>query len=410
MILPRYAVYSALLAAAGLPIYIHGPKFFVDTYGVDLGDIGVALLLLRLIDVLQDPFFGRLASRLSPSGRQLGAIVAAFGMASGMLGLFHFVAPIEPIIWMSLCLFLLFSSFSFLSILFYARGVMEGAKLGANGHVRLAGWREAGGLIGISFATMAPFLFAGKSGSGFGAFSLIFAVFVVFAAWIMHSIWRGPIRSVGTGFGTILSDIEIRKLLALAFVNSAPIAVTSSLFLFFVSDRLGAPQLAGPLLLGFFIAAALAVPIWSRAAIRFGTVPTLAAGMVLSVAAFGWAYNLGSEDIFAFTIVCFASGAALGADMTLLPAIFSNRIKEIGASGSEAFGLWNFAAKLTLAISAASVLPLLDAAGFVPGGINEPEALARLSLLYAALPCLLKLIAISILFSFQRNKRGLDPI
>lgn len=68
------------------------------------------------------------------------------------------------------------------------------------------------------------------------------------------------------------------------------------------------------------------------------------------------------------------------------------------------------ASVLSRRLSAASVLPLLDAAGFVPGAINEPEVLARLSLLYAALPCFLKLIAISILFSFQRNKRGLDPI
>jgi len=403
MILPRYAIYAALLAAAGLPIYIHGPKFYVDTYGVSLGNIGIALLLLRLIDIIQDPFFGRFVAKLSPVGRQLGAIIAAAGMAIGMLGLFYFAAPIEPIIWMSLCLTLLFSSFSFLSILFYARGVMQGAELGANGHIKLAGWRETGGLLGVTFATMAPFLLAAKFQSGFGVFAVLFAFFVVFAAWLMHPSWHGPTRSIGAGFGPILSDAEIRKLLILAFVNSAPVAVTSSLFLFFVSDLLGAPELAGPLLLGFFVASAVAVPFWSRAAIRFGSIPTLAAGMVLSVAAFGWAYTLGSGDVFMFTLICLASGVALGADMTLLPAMFSTRIKAIGASGSEAFGLWNFAAKLTLAISAASVLPFLDAAGFVSGGTNGAEVLARLSLLYAALPSILKLVAITILFSLRKS-------
>ena len=30
--LPGYALFGALLAAAGLPLYIHAPKFYVDEY------------------------------------------------------------------------------------------------------------------------------------------------------------------------------------------------------------------------------------------------------------------------------------------------------------------------------------------------------------------------------------------
>ncbi len=42
--LSTWAMYSGLLAAAGLPIYIHAPKFYVDEYGVGLGMLGVVLL------------------------------------------------------------------------------------------------------------------------------------------------------------------------------------------------------------------------------------------------------------------------------------------------------------------------------------------------------------------------------
>ena len=31
-----YALFAAMLGVAGLPIYIHAPKFFVDTYEVSL--------------------------------------------------------------------------------------------------------------------------------------------------------------------------------------------------------------------------------------------------------------------------------------------------------------------------------------------------------------------------------------
>ena len=61
--LPTWALFSALIAAAGLPIYIHAPKFYVDNYGVRLGALGVVLFALRLIDVVQDPILGWLAER-----------------------------------------------------------------------------------------------------------------------------------------------------------------------------------------------------------------------------------------------------------------------------------------------------------------------------------------------------------
>jgi glycoside/pentoside/hexuronide:cation symporter, GPH family len=59
--LPGYALFAGLLAMAGLPIYIHAPKFYVDEYGVSLAALGSVLFVLRLIDVVQDPLLGRLA-------------------------------------------------------------------------------------------------------------------------------------------------------------------------------------------------------------------------------------------------------------------------------------------------------------------------------------------------------------
>jgi hypothetical protein len=34
--LPAYALFAAFLASAGLPLYIHAPKFYVDEYNVSL--------------------------------------------------------------------------------------------------------------------------------------------------------------------------------------------------------------------------------------------------------------------------------------------------------------------------------------------------------------------------------------
>ena len=69
--LSAYAVFAALLASAGLPIYIHAPKYYVDEYGVSLAALGAVLFGLRLLDVVQDPMFGRLSEALR-SRRSLG--------------------------------------------------------------------------------------------------------------------------------------------------------------------------------------------------------------------------------------------------------------------------------------------------------------------------------------------------
>ena len=71
--LPAYALFAALLSAAGLPIYIHAPKFYVDEYGVSLAALGSVLFGLRLLDVVQDPLLGRLSERLRHR-RGVGAV------------------------------------------------------------------------------------------------------------------------------------------------------------------------------------------------------------------------------------------------------------------------------------------------------------------------------------------------
>lgn len=397
--LAPWALFAGMIAAAGLPIYIHAPKFYVDEYGVSLATLGVALFALRLIDVVQDPVLGWLAEA---ARRWRGAMVAAATviMAAAMLGLFAVAPPTSPLLWFSITLALLFSAFSFLSITFYAEGVRRAASLGPDGHLRLAGWREGGALLGICLAAVAPVALALATDAPFAAFAVGFAVVAGAALWAMRREWTGAQAQVASlGLRAALQDPVTRRLLLLALVNAAPVAVTSTLFLFFVESRLQAPGAEGPLLLLFFLAAAVTTPLWSRAAARFGAKRVLMAGMVLAILAFLFAARLGPGDTFAFAVICIASGATLGADMTLLPAIFARHLARAnpGAGAGAAFGLWSFASKLSLALAAATLLPLLQARGFTAGTDNSSDALALLTMLYALLPCALKCLAIALL-------------
>jgi len=401
--LPAYALFGATLAAAGLPIYIHAPKFYVDEYGVSLAALGTVLFVLRLLDVVQDPVLGWLSERTRRT-RSGAVAIALVLLAVSMFGLFAVAPPVAPLLWFGLTLTGLFSSFSFLTITFYAEGVEKAGRIDG-GHVRLAAWRETGALLGVSLAAMAPTALAAASGRPFAAFAAAFAGLVVVSGFAMRREWGMSARTdPGPGVGTVLADPVARRLLILALVNATPVAVTSTLFLFFVESRLAAPGWEGPLLLLFFLAAAASAPLWGVVAGRIGPRPALLLGMVLAIAAFGFAITLGPGDTLAFAVICLASGAALGADMTLLPALFARRMARIAPDAGQAFGLWNFVTKFTLAFAAVALFPVLDAAGFRSGAETMPEeALWTLTLLYAALPCALKFIAVALLATLNMD-------
>lgn len=398
-----WSVFAAMIAAAGLPIYIHAPKFYVDSHGVSLAALGGVLAILRLIDVAQDPLLGWLAEAAREQRARLIWIAAAV-MAAAMVGLFAVNPPLAPLLWFALTLACLFSAFSFLTIAFYAQGVEQAEAFGSDGHLRLAAWRETGSLLGVSLAAVAPLGLALLTDLPFTAFALFFAGLTFVAVLSMQGRWGArPRRPARAGlslaaFRPAFGDPLCRRLLLIALLNAAPVAVTSTLFLFFVESRLAGPGWEGPLLLLFFLSAAGAAPVWARLASRWGEKRSLMLAMVLAILAFLWAATLREGDILAFAVISAASGAAMGADLTLLPALFARRLARIGQGGEgAAFGLWSFVSKLSLALAAAILLPALQASGFQPGETNAPDALLVLSLLYAALPCALKLLAIALL-------------
>jgi GPH family glycoside/pentoside/hexuronide:cation symporter len=399
--LPGFAVFAAMIAAAGLPIYIHAPKFYVDTYGVSLAALGGVLFVLRMLDFAQDPLLGWLSERTRKARAAMVTGAVAL-LALSMLGLFAVAPPIAPLWWFALTLTGLFSAFSFLTISFYAQGVQAADSLGPKGHTRLASWRETGALLGVCVAAVAPTLLMGTQ-APFTAFALGFAILCGGALWAMRGQWSAVAlpTSPESGFRIVLRDPTARWLLVLALVNATPVAVSSTLFLFFVESRLDAPGMEGPLLLLFFLAAAASAPLWGRAAARFGAKRSLLSGMVLSIVAFAGAALLGAGDTALFALVCLGSGAALGADLTLLPAIFARRMARIAPTAAEGFGLWSLVSKFTLAFAAVALLPLLETTGFTTGPDNDPQALRMLTILYAVVPCVLKLVAITLLTAIR---------
>jgi len=399
MLYPRVSLYALMLAAAGIPLYIHLPRFAAVNLGIGLAAIGTVLLVIRLVDLVQDPLIGWAIDRW-PGAQTIFAATAALGLAIGFPMLFNLPDGASIAALVSV-LVLLFSAYSLGTILLYGRSATLAKRAEAKELMTLAAWREGGQLTGVVLAASAPAMFValGASAQGYPAFGLFLGLLAILTLLLTLPIWRRtPITGDGLSFSG-LGQAGALRLLLLALVNSLPVAITSTLFLFFVEDRLQLPGMAGPLLILFFLSAGVTVPLWARISNRIGPKQTLMIAMPLSIAGFVGAALLSTGNVTGFALICLASGAALGADMVVLPAMFSVVLTRAGLNASAAFGIWSFAGKLGLALAAFFTLPLLQRSGFTPGQVNSAEALRTLTFAYAVLPCILKLGAFGLVLT-----------
>ena len=401
----RFSSLAFVIGMAGLPVYIHAPKYFVDVYGISLVTMGVIIFFLRLVDVFQDPILGIIASKTTRFGA-LPIALSVVAMCVGMIMLFAIQSPISPSLWFSISLFLVFSGFSFAYIRSYAQGLIN---LGAKDQIRLARWREVGTTLGICVAAILPTTLLLVSADGYPLFAIFFCLIAILA--LMH-VWSqfpasNSFQDSQNSFSSLLSatrNLQIRNLLFLALVNSSPVALSSTLFLFFVESRLNAPDWAGIFLILFFLAAAIATPFWTKLADVHGVFKILKISMLLSIISFFGATFLAEGDGLIFSAICLLSGATVGADLALLPVLFARQIENSSIVPDLGFSLWNFVSKATLAFAAVISLPLLELVGFNSSGPNSENALLALTFGYAVLPCILKCISIFLLFKIMRDE------
>ena len=400
----RVGLYALMLSAAGIPLYIHLPQFATVHLGLGLSGLGVLLLAIRLVDLLQDPLIGWAIDRW-PRAQAAFALAAALGLAIGFPALFLMEPGPALMARLVAVLVLLFTAYSLGTILLYARSATLADSPEPPALMRLAAWREGGTLAGVILAAMLPGLLAalGASAAGYPAFGLALGALCLTVAGLTLPLWRrrplpsAPLSIRGMG------EAGAVRLLVLALVNSLPVAITSTLFLFFVEDRLQAQGMAGPLLVLFFASAGISLPVWARISRRIGARGTLFLSMSLALAGFVGAALLGPGDVAPFAAICIATGAAMGAEAMLLPALFSVALTRAGLNPALAFGIWTFAGKVGLALAAFLVMPLLQWQGYEPGQANSPDALTALGLTYAALPCLLKLAALAMVAKLPRD-------
>lgn len=405
----RYGSLGIALAFVALPLYVLLPNHYAREFGVGLSTLGAILLGARLFDALIDPALGRWADRLfakSVRAVLLAAVAASVLLAAGFAALFFpLVRGDALLVWATLALILTYAAYSLVSVVHQSWG----ARLGGDApfRARVAAWREAPGLVGVLLASTLPVV------AGLPAMLGVFVFVLGLGLWLLMQAPRPA--AVANTQAHDAHDLwlpwrnpRFRALMLIFVLNGIASAVPATLVLFFVQDQLQLPQRFEALFLGaYFVAGALAIPVWMQAVKRIGLAWGWLASMLLSIAVFVWAATLGVGDAWAYATVCALSGVALGADLAFPSALLTGAIRAQGDQGSHEgayYGWWNFATKLNMAMAAGLALPLLEVFGYSPGA-RDPQALQALVIAYCVLPCTLKLIASGALLIAARGQK-----
>ena len=399
----RYGLLGLPLAFVALPLYVILPNHYAREFGMPLATLGVILLIARLFDAVIDPLLGRWSDRLF--ARAINAVLVFGAVAALLLGagfaLLFFPPlrvqgqPTHLLIWVTLMLMLTYAAYSAMSVAHQSWGAMLGGDEAQRS--RIVAWREGFGLVGVLIASITPVAL------GLPATVALFFV----ALGVGWRAWTRAVRpraSPTFQTGSVWQPLQraaFRRLLAVFMLNGIASAIPATLILFFVQDRLQAPKALEPAFLGsYFLCAALAIPLWLRLVKHIGLARTWLLGMLLSMAVFIFATQLGVGDTAGFIVVCALSGIALGTDLAMPAALLAGTILDAGDRGRAEgayFGWWNFATKLNLALAAGVALPLLGAFGYAPG-VRTEGALQALTLAYCLLPCALKFCAATALY------------
>lgn len=401
-----YGSLSVPLAFVSLPLYVHLPFHYASVLGLPLSVLGTVMLVVRLFDAVIDPALGRAADHLFRRGSATARWAAGLGslvLALAFTALWHPPAVQAPGVtaWLAGALLLCTLAYSGVSILHQSWGTRWGG--GPELRAQVTGWREGGTLAGVLLASALPAWLGWNATSASLAALLALGLFGLSRLPATASL-RPPSTSPASADRSPWRRAAFRQLLAVFMLNGIASAIPATLLPFFVADRLQLPSWQAPLLLGYFGAAVLGLPLWVRATARWGVAPAWRVGMVASVLAFGATPWLSAGDGVAFAAVCLFSGLALGADLALPGALLTGVIHQGGSGGRDEgayLGWWACATKLNLALAAGLALPLLSLAGYQSGG-GSAAGLQALAWAYGGLPCLLKLMAAAALLRAER--------
>ena len=420
-----YSLPAFALAMPTIPAFIYLPSLYASSLG--LATTGFVLLIARTLDVVSDPIIGYLSdNKETKFGKRkpwifIGSIICGFSLY------FLFNPSNEPSIYFLfawvICLYL---GWTMISVPYIAWG----AELSSDYSERskITGMREALTIFGILIAGTIPVLlptFGFEENIGLMAVvwgTILFGAIGIFVLlknvsekntiYLNHK----PKKKYYKSIITLKDNKPFLRLVTAWFLNGLANGIPASLFIIYMDYGLNISKADQSfLILLYFLFGIISIPGWVKLSNAYGKHKVWSYAMIMTCLAFVFVLTIKPGDLSAFAIICVITGMGFGADMALPPSIQADvidydKLKNKESRAGICFATWSMSTKLALALAVGISFPLLEYLGFSLQETNDPSAIRALTMIYAGLPVVFKLVSICLVWSFPINRERLEII
>jgi len=409
--LPEYAMFLA-----SIPVSLYLPFVYTKDLGLELTDVGLLLMLARITDVVTDPLIGYLSDKTSGRFGRRKPWMAA-GSLLMMVSAYQLFNPQGAVdnTYLLTWAVTLWLGWTMINIPYYAWG----AEISDSYHerTRITGWRQAFAFLGNLSVLAVPVISGQLFGYG-GIPSEGLAIvgsmaLVALPALISITLWRVPersdvipVRSPPLKNASAMLRNGSFMLLFMGFMfMSLGTGWGSATFLLFATYVVEAEGQTQAILLGYFGANILALPLWVALSRKIGKKPTWIVGTIQFVIVTPMFLMVGAGDLWPFFLILALYGIA-GGNFAAISMSMKADVIEIASrrSGENIAGsyiaIWSLGQKMVGALAIGLALPFLQYMGFDPNGDNGPEQIRALSLVYVLPPWLFYAVAIVFIWRY----------
>ena len=414
----NYSTLAIPLAFVGLPIYINVSDFYVRQFDVNIAFLAFIILAVRLLDALSEPFLGLLSDyliRKKISHKKIIYVSASF-LALSFFALFNppnFENKSIILLWLGLSMLTTYSFFNLTVVNFEALAVVLAKD--SKQRIEINSYKEFFGLIGILIASASPIIiriFLNSDENNYFYLSLIIVFLLFFSILFFFNKIQSEEQKILTKFSIkntlseIFSNKVFLKFIGIFFINSLAVSLPASVVTFYVNDVLKCPEKLGIFLTIYFLSAAIFMVFWKKLAQKFGKINSWSISILGSILTFIFAYFVDSSNSNLFYLICFFSGVFLGSDLIMPPAIISEIIYKKHDKISSYLSFWNMINKAGLMFASFLSLMVLWLVSFDAKNVNQ-DSLMAIPIIYAVIPCALKMLVVSLLFKLKKSQKNL---
>lgn len=394
------------IAGLGLPIVIYLPPFYAEELGLGLTAVGSIFMITRFFDVAIDPAFGLLADRHGTRwGRRKPWIAAAIPiLAVSVWAVFLPPGTVSGgylLVW----LLILYVGWTLATISIVAWSAELATDYDAR--TRLQGAYQAMLMIGLIAILAVPAVLEATGVTsmrekmrGVGLFIVVLLVptFIAAIAWVpevpvterAHVDWRGVLA-------TLWRSRPLRRLLLADLLVGLSGGVSGSLVVFVIKDAFALGQRSGVLMLVYFLAGCVAIPLWVRIGAKAEKHTTLIWAQLYSVGLLPVFFLLTPGNFPMALIVLVLFGIPYASHRFLMKAMMADitdedQVRTGRMQAGVYFSLLASTEKIGLALAVGVTYAVLDLVGFRTGVANDEAAIKGLLTVFVALPATLHIL------------------